>query len=309
MNTNPTDNASIKGLRIDIPTLPHTLLMAMGLSREADRVSIDEVARVIENDPAAVARVLRMVNSAYYALRNEVTNVRRAVVALGPESVLSIVMSMCLIDLKGNLAVVTNDAFQRLVRHSIATGYLARQLVSMSRLAYEANSDRADFLGEAFTLGLLHDFGKIVLLYNYPDQAAALYDEPPPADTPAEVLLAGERAAFGFDHVQAGEHLMHELHFLDFMVEVVARHHDWTAAADLDPSVRRLVYFVVAGNNLANALGFELDHKISREAMEGDVFWDVFLEENLIETRDRDTFFQDVAKLERMTGAYVHEVM
>jgi HD-like signal output (HDOD) protein len=89
-------------LKIDLPVLPHTFLMATGLLRQIDQITIDEVVEVLENDPGAVTRILRVVNSAYYSMRQEVTSLHRAVIVLGPETVLGIVMSVSLTDMKDN---------------------------------------------------------------------------------------------------------------------------------------------------------------------------------------------------------------
>ena len=308
MNIAPVRNSSLEGLNVTIPTLPHTFLLAMGLSREVDKIAIDEVVDVIQNDPGAVTRVLRVVNSAFYAMRTEVTNVRRAVVALGPEAVLGIVMSMSLIDMKNNLQVVTNDVFQKLVRHSIASGYLARQLVLMSRLAHEETPENQDYPNEAFTMGLLHDFGKIVLMFNYPDEAADFYINQTDADMDDAILQARECEVFGFDHVQAGEYLMNELNFLHSMTDIVARHHDWNDVEHLRPSTKHLLYFVVASNKLVNSMGLCFNHLISRQSLYEDPFWDVFFAEDLFEEKDRTVLFEKIYGLHDQVEAYVHEV-
>lgn len=308
MNLTPVKDSSLEGLSINIPTLPHTLMLAMGLSREADTIAIDDVVDVIQNDPGAVTRVLRVVNSAFYGMRKEITTIRRAVVVMGPEAVLGILMSMSLGDMKDSMNIVDNQIFNRLVRHSIATGFLTKQLVLKSRLVHDENTDRQEYLNEAFTMGLLHDFGKIVILYNYPNEAAELYDSVSAVDTPNLQLLDNERKVFGFDHVQAGKHLMDALNFLPFMTKVVAHHHSWTAASSFEPSLQHLLYFVAAGNKLANSLGYSFNHTISRLSVQQDPMWDVMLQEKVFDVEDKEALFLELFGLSDQVSGYVNEV-
>ncbi|MFK7848677.1 MAG: HDOD domain-containing protein [Rhodothermales bacterium] len=297
-----------ENLNIDLPVLPHTFLLAMGLSRQADHITIEEVVEVIENDPGAVARVLRVVNSAYYGLRNEVTSLHRAVVGLGPQAVLGLVMSVSLEDMKKHLHVTTSDVFNKLIRHNVAVGYLARQMASMTCLARDTVDNENGFLSEAFTLGLLHDFGKIVLFYNFPEEAVSFYERGWDIDTDAQIILKEEKEIFGIDHVEAGTYLMHELNFLSSMEMAVAAHHNFMKEAERDEGEQFLLNIVVASNKLANTVGFAFNRSISRKAFIEAPFWDDLIESQFFEETDKEILFKDLFDLKERASAYVSEI-
>ncbi len=298
----------LENLNVNLPVLPHTFLLAMGLSRQVDEVEIDEVVEVIENDPGAVTRVLRVVNSAYYGLRREITSLHRAVVGLGPQAVLGIVMSVSLEDMKEHLHVTTSDAFHRLIRHNVAVGYISKRVVSMSTLGNQKRAGE-DYTSEAFTLGILHDFGKIVLFYNFPEKAVSFYDVSHPFDVDAQELLEQERALFGFDHVQAGQYLMHELNFLSSMEMAVASHHNYAERIDREEGEQYLLDVVVISNKLANTLGFSFNRSISRKTFMEDPYWDQLLEAKFFEEENKELLFEEFFGLKERVSAYLSEII
>ncbi len=309
MNSDVTHSGVLENLDINLPPLPHTFLMAMALSRESDRVTIDEVVALIQNDPAIVARVLRLVNSAYYAMRKEVTSINRAVVVLGPQAILGLVMSMSLVDMKEHMEIAESSAFQRLVQHSIAVGHLAGRIVAMSKLTEDMLEMEHDFPNEAFMLGLLHDFGKIVLFYNFPEKAITFY-ETPQKDIKTDVeLLAREAEVFGVDHVEAGKYLMQELNFVSTVKSAVAYHHSYDGGGDYPPGEQYLLNVVVAINLLANAIGLSFNHPISRGRFMDDPFWDQLLDQNIFEVEDKEALIDELFALEERAKVYLSEVL
>ncbi len=306
MITSNTSYADLEQLNLDLPVLPHTLLLAMGLSRQADDVLIDEIIGVIENDPGAVTRVLRVVNSSLYGLRREVTSLHRAVVGLGPQTVLGIVISVSMGDMKAHLKITKSDAFTKLIRHSVAVGYIARQMVSLSN---QNTSETKGFESEAFTLGLLHDFGKLLLFHNYPEKATQFYSQAWKIDTEAQLILDQEKATFGLDHVEAGRYLMHELNFLSSMEMAVASHHHYDGYAEREASEQYLLNIVVASNMLAHTLGFGLNRSISVKTFMEDPFWDALFEQNFFVESDKASLLKGVLGLKEKIVAYLSEII
>ena len=299
---------SLGKMQLNFPTLPHTFLHAMELSKHSEEVSIDEVVQVIQNDPSAVTRILRLVNSAYHGMRSEVNSIHQAVIILGPEVVLGIVMSMSLIDLRASLDVTTTAPFLNLVRHSIATGFLARQIFAMSSEYEGDNQTGRNQQNEAFTTGLLHDFGKIVLLHNFPDQAADLYGNLMPQDVTDEEALDIERRVFGFNHAETGGYLMNMLKFPATIAAIVERHHMNDAAMELPSELRGLLYIVVVSNRLANTLGYGFNHQYAPDAFGADDVLDRILEVQLISAGSKEDLVDKFMGLRDQLGAYVNEV-
>ena len=294
--------------QLNFPTLPHTFLRAMELSRDVENININEVVQVVQNDLSAVTRILRVVNSAYHGVRSEINSIRKAVVVLGPEAVLGIVMSMSLVDLRSNLNVTTTVPFLNLVRHSIATGFIARHLVGKTELNTLAKIDRQELLNEAFTAGLLHDFGKIVLLHNFPDEAAKLYEEQMSIDKDDQEILSIERQVFGFSHAETGGFLMKELNFPPVISAIVERHHGTNESDELPPFIRSLLYIVSMSNRLANAIGHGFNHEITEQMFAEDPVLDLLMEENIFDVSDKVTLIDESLEMKPFVDEYLNEV-
>ncbi|SHK30577.1 HDOD domain-containing protein [Rhodothermus profundi] len=178
---------TLTDLELECPPLPQTLLEAIQLMERPEPPEPDEVEAMLRHDPAAVVRLLRVANSAYYGLRGRIGDVRHAIVVLGPPAVVGMIMSMGMLSMKSAFDARTAAPFLNLVRHCAATAYLARLLIQQA-------PRRGDWRPEsAYTVGLLHDFGKILLLYNKPDQALAAFQPGRGPRTPEE-----EEAVFGY---------------------------------------------------------------------------------------------------------------
>ncbi|RMG18667.1 MAG: HDOD domain-containing protein [Deltaproteobacteria bacterium] len=132
-----------------IPNLPpvpevHRRLLELMASNRSDA---EEVAALIETDPALSARIIQVVNSAFFANAAPITRLRDAVVRLGFSLVRSIVMQMEVFD-----AFDLAPSFLRAQQeHAVKVGRLAREIAP------------ADLADDAFLAGLLHDVGRLIL--------------------------------------------------------------------------------------------------------------------------------------------------
>lgn len=274
------EGKSLYELDLRCPPLPQTLLEAMELTQSPEGPELEEVVEVVQHDPAVVARVLRIVNSAYHGQRGQVNNVHRAVVVLGPVSVIGIIMSMGLVEVRAALDEKTTLPFIELVRHSIATGFLTQRLL-LQATSGEDGSGAHEHIHEAFTAGILHDFGKLILLYNFPEQAASFYRAPPQSS--AALLLEEEKKLFGFDHVETGTYLARRLNFPPSLTTALTLHHSDTELQRCDQPTREIACMVAAANKVAQALGYALNHKTSWEACQQDPVWQHMHETGIIE--------------------------
>lgn len=114
------------------------------------KVSADQVAVLIAQEPALYVRVLRVANSAYYGQSRSITNVERALVLLGLDAVRGIAAAACLdrtLSLTGKCVLLN---MQALIHHSHATAAAAE---SLARIVYPSLAP------EAFIAGLLHNLG------------------------------------------------------------------------------------------------------------------------------------------------------
>ncbi len=223
-------------------------------------VDAREVTRMVERDPVIVARLLKTVNSAYYGLQRTVTSPERAVVLLGPVTVVGLVAGMSMLRLRPLVTQATAGVAGAVLRHSLATAYLTRFLVE------EVPEHRAPRAfpalvrnGTAFTAGLLHDFGKLILVYNFPGEAAALY-----GDRALDGLVAAddgcehERLVFGCNHTEAGVVAALASTFPELLTDVVRLHHTPEAlqGVGVAPATACLLRATVAASHAAELLGY-----------------------------------------------------
>lgn len=252
-------------LELECPPLPHTLLGAIEMMDLPEPPSPADVVRLVQHDPAATARVLRMVNSAYYSRRGDISDIHHAVVVLGPMPVVGIVMSLGMMNVRSAMEEVTALPFLNLVRHSIATAYVARYLWAQGH--GEAAGERS---GESFTAGMMHDFGKMLLLYNFPAAAARYYEAPAGPD-----WLEQEEAAFGYNHVDLGVHLAQKMHFPAMLSRVIRQHHavlEDDAVAESDDAL--FLRVISAANRAVSSLGYAFNHVQTWKACCEAPFWD-----------------------------------
>ncbi len=147
-----------------LPALPEVVSEIQSLIHDAD-VDMKKVAELINSDPAILAQVLKIVNSAYYGLPREVTNVQFAIAFLGLNEVYRMVLSLSVIN---TLAIDKRDELNEFWFHSfyaaLCTKYLAKK--------YEPHLS----LEELWSAAMLHDIGKLVYLKFFPDHYRALID-------------------------------------------------------------------------------------------------------------------------------------
>ncbi len=310
MDANQTEiQTAIEESLIELPNLPHTFVQAMELSKKTDDITIEEVVDIVRNDPLATTRILSIVNSTYYGLRQEVTNIRKAVITLGPGTVTSILMSISLIDLRTALDASFPIPFIDLVRHSIATAFLARQITSMSILQELDSEGREDYLNQAFTAGLLHDFGKLVLIHNFPEKAARIYEAPVPITTKDNQLLRLEQNTFGFDHAQMGAYMMRSLNMPEPLCYLIEGHHHRVPPTEMGLALRILHGILKFANRLASNLGFTYNRKVASGALYEDPLIDLLLKEQVFRTQNKETLFDELMNVKSVLREYVETVV
>jgi putative nucleotidyltransferase with HDIG domain len=189
----------------------------------------DALTLVIDADPALAARVLRLANSPYYGVPRRVSSIGHAVSLLGRDTVRGIAASAACSVLAGPTDLGP-DGFWR---HSVSTA------AACSAIAERVGYSTAD----AFSVGLLHDLGAMLLHLRDADAFAAAQHKPTNA-----AIAAAELEAFGMTHAQAGAAALEAWAFPAAFVEAVALHQH-----GLEPPVYSLGHILRAGEALALA--------------------------------------------------------
>ena len=176
--------------------------------------SATDIGKVISQDPALTARLLRIANSPAYGLSTQVDTVSRAVTVIGIKRIRNLVLAtstMSAFDKVPN-ELVTRQNFWR---HSLYCG-LAAHLLAERRHIKNAET--------LFIAGLLHDIGELVIFRKLPREAkqALLLS----IEGPDELAMhKTERQIIGFDHAEVGAELLRHWHFPELLVECVEFHH------------------------------------------------------------------------------------
>lgn len=178
--------------RISFPPLPHTVeSVSTLLSEMGVEPNTLQLAQIVDSDPMVAASVLRRINSAYYGVRRRIASVQKAVMLLGFLEVANLVLTAGMVQLEETFGADEPSAmFDRVMRMSIGTAQYARELANHLSLPCE---------GAAFTAGLLHAVGRLIILHNDPEQYQTLWDEEEGMPS-----MEAERETFGIDHARLG---------------------------------------------------------------------------------------------------------
>ena len=173
-----------------------------------EKTSFNDLAKVIETDPNLTARILKVANSGFYGFRRQITSINHALVMLGWNAIKMIAL--------GSTILTRMCAKDRtLFNHSMRVAQIARFI------AIEANFYKVE---EFAVVGLLHDFGVIILKTYFPDEyrKALQYS----IDNGLPIYL-GERELLGIDHADVGGWTLAEWDLPENITESVAKHHSY----------------------------------------------------------------------------------
>lgn len=195
----------------DLPSLP-AVVMELLNSIDQDDVDISVLAKKVSYDQALTAKTLRLANSSLYGLQVKVTTIQQAITYLGFQTTRNLITAAAVTGCfaEGHCPGFDHKAFWR---HSIATAACAKVLARQMRF----NQDYA------FTAGLLHDIGRLVLVSCFPNQYSVTIAYRDEHDC---YLLEAERTVLGVDHVDAGMALAEHWNFSDTMRLAIGGHHD-----------------------------------------------------------------------------------
>ncbi len=208
----------------DLPTIPSVLTELMG--RMADpQHSANDLAEVILRDPSLAARFLKLANSAWFSFSRPVSDLSQALVYLGEQEVYKIVTTVSVFRGFNEGLPDRSGRREQFWIHSISTAVLSSLLDRVLHLGHT---------GEAYTAGLLHDVGKIVLDHFFPaeyEQACGLLKHKDLSGIDAE------RQVLGTDHSEVGAWLASQWHLPDSILAAIRDHHSFDAAGEYAPLV------------------------------------------------------------------------
>ncbi|MBI5017492.1 MAG: HDOD domain-containing protein [Deltaproteobacteria bacterium] len=223
----------------ELPSLPQVLVKIARVASDP-KASAAEMAEVILRDQALTLKLLRIANSARYALyAQRVTTVSRAVMLLGFQSVRAMSLGLGTYHLLSALQR-GGAILEGFWREAISTAVICQELAGLFGVTVSE---------EAFVAGLLHDVGKLVLAQHDPERASQLYGSAPRGPG----LLAAERELFGVDHTGVAGELARRWELPEVLRKAMTQHHRCFSAPPSDRG-DLLAFLVSAAKTLSGAL-------------------------------------------------------
>jgi HD-like signal output (HDOD) protein len=236
----PTDTVAIPVKLCNLPPFHSIAHQVLTLASNPE-INLRRLAAVMEGDPAFAAEVLFLANSSLFGFTSRMHVLRHAVAILGLERIKALAVTVAMRAFLG----VSGPAVRQCWRHSAACAIVAQEIAPIFNFSPD----------QAYTLGLMHDVGRLGLLRSYAEDITPVL-ETEYADT--EALLRAECQAVNVDHGLAGSWLVKYWELPDDFSEVCAHHHEPVCLSD-----QPLLMVGKMSCRLADALGFSAVHYTS----------------------------------------------
>lgn len=227
----------------ELPALP-AIVMELLTSLGASDVDTESLARRISLDQALASKTLRLANSSFYGMSRQVTSIAEATSILGLRTLRNVAIAA---SVAGSFqpSCCPGLDLKAFWQHSIATALCARAMAEVLHLDEDS----------AFTLGLLHDVGRLALASGFPTEHAEMLRHRKVNDC---LPLEAERVVLGTDHAVVGGLIAEHWRFAPRLVAAIAGHHDPQPIAGVGMAGSSLTDLVHIADNVAHAL--DLSH-------------------------------------------------
>ncbi len=228
----------LKGMVKDIPTLPIIYQKLFKMMQDPD-IAVPEIAEVITQDQALSAKILHLVNSAFYGYSRQIKTISRAVVILGFRAVRSAALAISVFDYFKD-EESDNIDMMKFWEHSIAVATICKVLAEAARINQQE---------EAFVVGLLHDVGKLVEKRHFPEDFDEIINV---AQEQHLSWIDTEKALFQINHATIGKVVFRSWDFPPSVVDAVQFHHNPESSTKY-PQLTSLVHI---GDFISTELGY-----------------------------------------------------
>ncbi|RPH93193.1 HDOD domain-containing protein [candidate division KSB1 bacterium] len=197
----------------NLPTLPDVAVKLLEMG-ESPTSSVRDLAQWIERDAALATRVLKLVNSSFFGVQHEVTSIRHALMILGMAHLRNLVLSSAVSNLFDRDGCVGSFNRKEFWRHCVATAGAARTIAARTNIIDPET---------AFTAGLIHDVGKLVLdRYLHEDFVKVIQT----LDAKGGTMKDAELETLGTTHAEIGRHLAVHWNLPEVLRVAVGFHHE-----------------------------------------------------------------------------------
>lgn len=207
-----------------LPSLSSINKALQGLLFAEQRFSA-QISEIVRRDPSLTSRLLRLVNSVYYGLTTPVNSIEEAVFYLGIRQIRQLTTVTPIIEDFQKLSGKCNFPWREFWQHCIGTAILTREIYS----SVESPADESDYVA-----GLVHDVGKIVMAFSFPDHFGEIHRQAAPGELD---LIELENHVLGMDHAELGALYLERHHLPELMVKSARFHHQPEKAENFAPIV------------------------------------------------------------------------
>lgn len=196
-----------------LPSLP-SLYREVVEEANSPNGSLAKIGEIISKDVGMSAKLLQLVNSAFFGLPEPVSSTVRAVNLLGLQTIKTLILTIKIFS-QFDRAGLPCYSVPSLMDHSVSMGILARSIATQEDLGQKQ-------IDQAFMAGLLHDIGKLILLDKLPSKCLEISKA---FNSSGCQLWEAEQKVLGTSHAQVGAYLMGIWGFSESIVEAIAFHH------------------------------------------------------------------------------------
>jgi len=201
--------AGVPWAHLKIPPFPRIAIEVLRMV-SGESASMREISDLISSEPAFSSEVVTIANCPLFARRVAVTNVLQAIALLGTQNLKGLCLTVGVRAYMGD--ALNNDSLRAIWRHSLACALIAEELARAGSIDKDS----------AYTAGLMHDVGRLALAVLRPRDYAGLLESHAGS---ARSILKAEREIFGFDHCEAGRHLVGDWKLPPSFIDIVSDHH------------------------------------------------------------------------------------
>lgn len=208
----------------ELPTLSPIVEKVLRLIGD-EKVSISELAGIIQNDVSLSFKILKVVNSSFYGFTRKISTLSQAMVILGLSAVKNLALSMSILEIFVEGASKTRGAkeFKVFWERSLLSAVAARRLAILVKYPAEE---------EVFMAALLQDIGVLVFIKYFPEEYAQLLEQ---AKRKATDLITLEDQQFGINHALLGEFLANKWQLpRNLTIPILLHHNPDGSSLDLD---------------------------------------------------------------------------
>jgi putative nucleotidyltransferase with HDIG domain len=263
----------------DLPPMPKVLFKIQKLLLDPYS-DTQQIAGYIETDQALAAKVLKMANSPFYGMTGKVSTIQHAAIILGFQTLSELTTMAGFSAIMGRKLPGYGYHSDELWKHSLAVA-LSSKLI--------AEKINPDLINDAFTAGLIHDLGKLILDPYVQDQREA-FDEF--IEDENQTFLIAERQILGFDHAEIASEICSHWKYPESLTQAIRYHHN---PSESNGSEMAFILHLADYIAVLSGSGYDLDEILDLKEEGTDKFLNIH-EKDVISIGD--ALFESVLRIE-----------